>query len=56
LLTNYDEVKFLVDNEYLIQVMNWETGYESMPPGNNQLPQCERDMIQAWIDDGAPDN
>ncbi|NNK80840.1 MAG: hypothetical protein HKO93_05020, partial [Flavobacteriales bacterium] len=23
LLTNYDEVKFLVDNEYLIQVMNW---------------------------------
>lgn len=56
LLTNYDEVKFLVDNDYLIEVMNWETGYEPMPYNGNQLPECEREMIQQWIDDGAPNN
>ncbi|NNC82605.1 MAG: hypothetical protein HKN79_03435 [Flavobacteriales bacterium] len=55
-LTNYDEVRFLVDNNYLIEVLNAEPGYVPMPYNGNQLPQCERDMIQQWIDDGAPDN
>lgn len=52
-LTNYEEVKFLVDNQYLVEVMNWDAGYEPMPYNANKLPQCEIDMVQEWIDAGA---
>jgi len=56
LITNYEEVKFLVDNDFFIQVINWEEGYEPMPYNGNKLQQCEIDMIQEWLDDGALDN
>lgn len=55
-LSTYEDVLFLVENEYLIQVLDWQTGYEPMPYNGNKLPQCEIDMIQTWINDGAPNN
>ena len=55
-LSTHEDVIFLVNNDYLIEVISWQTGYESMPYNGNKLPQCEIDMIQQWIDDGAPNN
>lgn len=31
-------------------------GFEPMPQGGDQLPQCDIDRIRAWIDAGAPNN
>jgi len=55
-LNSYDDVTFLVNSEYLMPVLNHETGYEPMPFNGNKLPQCEIDMVQQWIDEGAQNN
>lgn len=33
-----------------------QSGYTAMPPSGAMLPQCEIDMISAWVQQGAPQN
>ena len=32
-----------------------QTGFSAMPPGGQQIPQCEQDIIKSWIDNGKPE-
>lgn len=31
-------------------------GFSKMPKGGNRLPDCDLDKLQAWIEEGAPNN
>ena len=35
---------------------NHQAWYTAMPPSGGFLPQCEIDMISAWVQQGAPQN
>jgi len=49
-------VKTIADNGTLIGTISWETGFENMPQGGDQLSDCNIAKIQSWVDDGAPNN
>lgn len=55
-LTNYQNIKVVADNGKLFGAISWQNGFENMPQGGNQLPQCTIDKIESWIDAGAPNN
>lgn len=57
-LSNYNDVKNLVDNQKLWGSINHQAGYKPMPypAGGAKLPQCELDQIRIWIQSGAPNN
>ncbi|MFI5171110.1 MAG: c-type cytochrome [Chitinophagales bacterium] len=40
----------------LYGAINHDAGYEPMPDGGDQLPQCYIDQIRTWIESGFPDN
>jgi hypothetical protein len=52
----YDNVKRKVDDNELINVIKHTAGYPAMPFGKPMLPSCEINKIQAWINEGAPNN
>lgn len=52
----YDNVKSLVDNGKLLGVVRHDSGFSPMPQGAPQLPDCEIAQMEAWVQDGAPDN
>ena len=54
-IENYNDVKILVDNSSLVNVLNSINGAPLMPP-NNELDQCSIDEIEQWINDGALNN
>ncbi len=51
-IENLDDVKVLIDNSKLVDVINGQNGASLMPPGN-KLSQCNIDQIEQWIKDGA---
>ena len=55
-LTNYQNIKVVADNGRLFGAISWANGFENMPQGGDQLPQCTIDKIKSWIDAGAPNN
>ncbi|MBR9921286.1 MAG: hypothetical protein GYB31_10645 [Bacteroidetes bacterium] len=55
-LETYAGVKGVADSGQLYGAVAWEPGFSQMPQGGNQLPQCNIDQIQSWIDAGAPEN
>jgi hypothetical protein len=55
-LTNHSNVKSVANSGKLYGAISWQNGFENMPQGGNQLPECTIDKIKSWIDAGAPDN
>ncbi len=55
LITNYSEVKTLVDADILQNVLARNGPRSAMPPGG-PLQQCADDQIRIWIQEGAQDN
>lgn len=54
-ITNYSEVKDLVDAGTLQNVLSRKGPRSPMPP-TGPLEQCAMDQIRIWIEDGAQDN
>lgn len=55
-LEGYDNLKVYVDNGRFWGSINHDSGFSPMPKGGARLPALQLDLIQRWIDDGAPDN
>ncbi|GAO43899.1 c-type cytochrome [Flavihumibacter petaseus] len=55
-LTNYAEVKVVADDGRLIGAINHQSGYVPMPQNAAKLSSCNIAKIQAWIDQGKPNN
>lgn len=54
-IENYNDVKVLVDNSSLVNVLNNKNGAPLMPK-NGKLDECSIDKIEQWINDGALNN
>lgn len=54
-ITNYTEVKQLVNNDMLEESIFHIPGTSFMPPGG-QLDSCSLKKIRKWLDAGAPNN
>jgi len=55
-LEGYDALKVYVDNGRLLGAINHDSGFSPMPQNAPKLPDCAISKIQAWVDDGAPNN
>lgn len=56
MLTNYNGVSGAASSGKLLGVISWANGFLRMPLGGNQLPECDINVIAAWINQGAQDN
>ncbi|MFT5512689.1 MAG: cytochrome c5 [Bacteroidia bacterium] len=54
-ITNYTQIKALVDNGNLENVLSRKGPKKAMPPGG-PLEKCASDQIRIWIAEGAKDN
>ncbi|HKK88823.1 MAG TPA: hypothetical protein VJ917_08230 [Saprospiraceae bacterium] len=55
-LEGYEALKLWVDNGAFLGSIKWESGFSQMPQGGPQLPECDLNKIEAWIDQGALNN
>ena len=55
-LEGYSATKMFVDNMRLIGAITHMSGFSQMPQNAPKLPECTLDKIQAWVNDGAPNN
>ena len=55
-LVGYQNIQEQAENGNLLGVIRHESGYSAMPQGESQLPQCQIESIQKWIDNGAPND
>lgn len=55
-LNNHSGVKGVAMNGRLMGAITWSPGFQKMPQGGNKLTDCNIAKIQAWINDGAPNN
>ncbi|NND77748.1 MAG: hypothetical protein HKN39_06160 [Flavobacteriales bacterium] len=55
-LISYDDISTIALNGNLMWSVTGTNGATLMPLGGNLLPQCERDQLEIWINDGAPEN
>ncbi len=55
-LNSHSAVQTLALNGRLFGAISWANGYQPMPQGSAKLSACNIDKINAWINDGAPDN
>jgi len=53
-ISGYDDLVALAENESLMGSIRWESGYAKMPT-NQQLSDCQINQLQKWIDDGFPE-
>lgn len=56
LLDTYTNTKTQALNGFLYGTINHSAGYKPMPYNANKLGQCEIELIQRWINKGAPNN
>lgn len=54
--STYDGLKVAVNSGQFRKAINHEAGASAMPQGGNKLPACELLKIDAWINQGAPQN
>lgn len=54
-IADHADMLALAENGSLMGSIKWESGYAKMPT-NQQLSECNINMLQKWIDDGSPDN
>jgi mono/diheme cytochrome c family protein len=53
-IAGYDDLVALTGNGSLMGSVRWESGYARMPT-NQQLSECQIDLLQQWIDKGFPE-
>jgi hypothetical protein len=57
LLNSHGQVQTVALNGRLVGAISWANGYTPMPQGaTTKLSDCKISKIQAWINDGAPNN
>lgn len=54
-IADYNDMLALAENGSLMGSIRWESGYAQMPT-NQQLSECNINLLQKWIDEGFPDN
>ncbi|NTW25939.1 MAG: cytochrome c [Lentimicrobium sp.] len=54
--STYEGLKTAVNNGSFRKAINHETGASPMPKNGNKLPDCDLKKIDAWINQGAPQN
>ncbi len=52
----YQGLRVIALSGQLVGVVNHDTGFSAMPPGQPKLGQCPRDQIASWVDAGAQAN
>ena len=55
-LTDYTEISDQSLNGSLLNAIKWNGLAENMPKNSDQLSDCKIDMIEIWINNGAPNN
>jgi len=53
---SYDSEIVFVKNGKLKGVINHLDGYSKMPKNRKKLPACELEILNRWLDNGAPEN
>jgi hypothetical protein len=53
---SYDSEMIVVNDGRLRGVVNHLDGYVKMPKDRGKLPACELELINTWLDNGAPEN
>ncbi len=56
LLDSYNEIKISAENGSLSGSINHSAGFSPMPQGMQKLDSCDIAKIDAWIEDGFPNN
>ncbi|PKP01345.1 MAG: hypothetical protein CVU14_05410 [Bacteroidetes bacterium HGW-Bacteroidetes-9] len=54
--STYEGLKTAVDNGSFRKAINHEAGASPMPKNGNKLPVCDLNKIDAWLNQGAPQN
>ena len=55
-LEGYGRLIIQINSGRLIGAVRRESGFSPMPQNENMLNECNIKMLEAWIDNGAPDN
>jgi mono/diheme cytochrome c family protein len=55
-LENYEKLSVVANNGQLLGAVKHLTGYASMPPAGEMLPECDIQKIEKWIEQGALNN
>jgi hypothetical protein len=55
-LEDYNDVKIMVDNGYLLGAITHSKGYFPMPKSSPKIEDCKINVIRMWIEAGSPDN
>ena len=53
-IADYTDMLGLAEDGSLMGSIRWEAGYANMPM-NQQLSECNINLLQKWIDDGFPE-
>jgi uncharacterized membrane protein len=56
ILENYTEISNYTATDYLLQTIRHESGVAAMPKDAAKLHSCEIQVIERWIQQGAPNN
>lgn len=55
-LENYNDISAAANNGRLLGVIRHESGWSPMPKGGGKLNDCDIAEIEAWVNDGTPNN
>jgi hypothetical protein len=55
-LESYESLVQLAEEGRLLGALRHESGYASMPPSGEMLPECDIRKIRKWIDQGSLNN
>lgn len=55
-LANYTEIVAVANSGKLLGTIKHESGYQAMPQGNSALSDCSISQVEAWIQQGTPNN
>ena len=55
-MSRYSDITFLIDRNFLLEVIVHEPGLPPMPKDGDKIPDCQIQKITSWINDGNPNN
>lgn len=55
-LESYNDVKKKVDDGRLVGAVKQEPGFVAMPLNQAPISECDQSLIEAWVNQGAPNN
>lgn len=55
-LENYNDISAAANDGRLLGVIRHESGWSPMPKGGGKLNDCDIAEIEAWVNDGTPNN